>query len=373
MTSLLGRLVRLFPGSVPLEDLFTEAVARLFERRPELCVAWLEGAGLLSPPPAERSGDRYVRVASQKPFVPLRHHDTASRPDLIVEVRRSFGDVAENGGPVAHVVMVESKIGASEGQNQLRRYAEHLGRMESFGDKTLVYVTRAYDPKDPREILAGLGDDVRFEQLRWHGFYRFLQDAEKDALVEEVMLFMEEQGMARDYRFSAGDLVALSGMPRAFEIMDETLDGEVRAELESFAGGKSRRESLGNIRRLWRYVALAQLHGNDLFCFAGYHMDTDEYPWLAVDLQAQPGAVGREVSVAAMRKIALLEDWEAYNLDDSKDWAGVYRGTNLANLLHEEDHIAAAKRFLIESIRQLGEELAAFKKEHPDLPWESRA
>jgi hypothetical protein len=31
VTSLLGKLLRLFPESVPLEDLFTEAVARLLK------------------------------------------------------------------------------------------------------------------------------------------------------------------------------------------------------------------------------------------------------------------------------------------------------------------------------------------------------
>ena len=56
---------------------------------------------------------------------------------------------------------------------------------------------------------------------------------EKDTLAEEVMTFMEEQGMASSYRFSATDLMALSGVPRAFEILDETLDEEVKAELES--------------------------------------------------------------------------------------------------------------------------------------------
>ncbi len=45
MSSLLGRLVRLFPDSVPLEDLFTETVARLFERRPQLCLAWVVEGG----------------------------------------------------------------------------------------------------------------------------------------------------------------------------------------------------------------------------------------------------------------------------------------------------------------------------------------
>lgn len=98
----------------------------------------------------------------------------------------------------ADVVIVESKIGSKEGQEQLRRYAEHLEEMADFGGKTLAYITRAYDPADPDKVLSGLGEDVRFVQLRWHDFYRSLQKAaEQDALVEEVMAFMEEQGMAR--------------------------------------------------------------------------------------------------------------------------------------------------------------------------------
>ena len=44
---MLGRLLRLFPESVPLDDLFTEAVARLFEARPQLCLAWLGEATYL--------------------------------------------------------------------------------------------------------------------------------------------------------------------------------------------------------------------------------------------------------------------------------------------------------------------------------------
>jgi hypothetical protein len=48
---------------------------------------------------------------------------------------------------------------------------------------------------------------------------------------------------------------------------------------------------------------------------------------------------------------------------------GIRRVRNLASLLPEEDHVAAVKRFFIESIRQLREELTTFKKERPDLPW----
>ncbi len=79
--------------------------------------------------------------------------------------------------------------------------------------------------------------------------------------------------------------------------------------------------------------------------------------------------MGKEVSISAMKRIALRKDWEGYNLDDPTGWAGVTRGKGLTSLLQEEDHVAAVKAFFIESIRQLREELMAFKKEHPDLPW----
>ena len=55
MTSVLGRMVRLFSGPRRIEDLFAEAVARLFELRPNLCVAWLEEEGLAPPGRLARS------------------------------------------------------------------------------------------------------------------------------------------------------------------------------------------------------------------------------------------------------------------------------------------------------------------------------
>ena len=386
MTSLLGRLLRLFPNSVPLEALFTETVARLFETKPGLCIGWLEETGLLSLTSAAKVDDRHVRISSQRSFASLEHHDTSSRPDLLIEVYRSLGEDSKDGGSSVDVVMVECKIGSAEGPEQLRRYAEHLDKMAGFSGKTLLYVTRAYDPKNRDKILAGLNDNVRFEQLRWHDFYRFLQTVEKDTLVEEVMAFMEEQGMARSYCFSATDLVVLSGLPRGFEILDETLGGEVKAELESFAGHRSLREShsLNEVRWFRRYLTRAQLHGLDLFCDVGYqmgkveesapasilHIPADGYPAAFVGLEAQPGAVGREVSVAAMKRITLNENWDPYNLDNPSGWAGVRHVRSFTSLLAEEDHVAAVKRFFVESIRQLKEELTAFKKEHPDLIWD---
>ena len=79
--------------------------------------------------------------------------------------------------------------------------------------------------------------------------------------------------------------------------------------------------------------------------------------------------MARETSVAAMKKIALNQGWEAYNMEDPTGWASVRRAKSLAEVIAETDHISAVKRYFIESIHQLKEELTAFKKEHPDLPW----
>ncbi|MGI8909223.1 MAG: hypothetical protein ACR2JR_01525, partial [Rubrobacteraceae bacterium] len=313
MTSLLGRLLPLFVGARRVEDLFTEAVARLFERRPELCLSWLDDLDLITSVSGE--DQRYIRVTTQKSFVALEEHGSASRPDLIVEVYQAVED-AELESSI-DVVMVESKIGSWEGQEQLRRYAEHLDKMTGTR-KTLAYITRAYDPKEKEEILAGT-QSTEFCQLRWHDFYRFLQTVEADALVEEVMLFMEEQGMARSYRLSTMDLMALSGVPRAFEVFDETLDGEVRTEVEAFAGNKMKRETAdrGNITRLGRYFRQIPLHGYDLICLIGYAMGADDgYPVAKVQLEMRPNALRREVSRTAMEKAVSRSGWGDYRLDN---------------------------------------------------------
>jgi hypothetical protein len=128
VTSLLGRLLRLFPESVPLEDLFTEAVAHLFETRPQLCLDWLKEAGLLSPTHAARVDEGYVRVVSQKPFASLEHHSASSRPDLLIEAYGSPDEILAEDETVADVIMIESKIGSGKGQN-------------NFGDTRSIWIS----------------------------------------------------------------------------------------------------------------------------------------------------------------------------------------------------------------------------------------
>ncbi len=76
MTSLFGRLLPLFGRQRKVEDLFTEAVALVFEKNPRLCLEWLGHEELISP---ELAGDGVgrVRVQTQKPLVATDTLDSA--------------------------------------------------------------------------------------------------------------------------------------------------------------------------------------------------------------------------------------------------------------------------------------------------------
>lgn len=171
--------------------------------------------------------------------------------------------------------------------------------------------------------------------------------------------------MARNYRLSTTDLLALSRMPRAFEIIAETIDEEVRKELESFAGHRLKRDSgslMQKIRDDEGYYIYAY-PTQEIGCYLGYEMNyPDGYPKVQVGLWTEQGGDGSEVSIAAVKYIADHQDWEGSAPD-------VWREVSLADFLSNEDHVSAVKHFFIESIRQLREELTEFKKENPDLPW----
>ncbi|MDP9487685.1 MAG: PD-(D/E)XK nuclease family protein, partial [Actinomycetota bacterium] len=291
---------------------------------------------------------------------------------MFVEVRRSpESRRAEDGA--AEAVMIESKIGSPEGKGQLRKYDEYLAGMEGYGRKTLLYVTRRDDPKTRDGILSGLGGNVRFQQLRWHDFHRFLDGAEGDVLTEEVKVFMAEQGMSRSNRFSAADLAALSGMPRAAEILAEALDGKVRARFDRLAGPRLERNStrLKDIRDEGGYWTYARPSGpDDIGFWAGFLLlAPDGQPRAEVSAYADPRAAE---ATTALDRVSRLEGWKGDNLDEPDETleeSGVHREMSLVRALAEKDHLAAVQRFFVESFDQLGAGLAASKKERPGLPW----
>lgn len=363
--SLLSRLLRFHGGTLRLEDFFSEIFAYLLSAYPDLCLAWLNQTGVL--PNNEDYGR--ISVTTQRPFGALEGHQYASRPDVVIELSEDIP--AEEGDDErleeAHVtptdvVFIESKVGSREGQDQLKRYAEHLSAIPDIRHRKLVYITRDYDPKD--EIAGGLrGSDasVEFVPLRWHGFYRTLEDYRSKSLpnsdlIQEVLLFMKQNGMSQTNRLSAADVVALSGMSRMLAFMRETLSGEVDARLREVSGtkvqgGSSPLRQLADHDRYFLYTYM-----NSVFWMGvGFYFEQEEpedYPWLSALLEVGPRHPARGDIIKAMRSFAAdCSGCESYDLDSPSSWSGLEWALDLRELLPTEDHMAAARTHFFEKPR----------------------
>lgn len=355
--SRLLKLHQLYPGVVPEEDFLTEVAAHIIRQDPELFLAWIEPMNLLEIRPYTE-----IHVATQTAFEPLTHHELGSRFDFLIELVE---------GDAVDWLVIESKVGSGESNDQLQRYAEILHEQTEVGQKVLLYLTRDYDPKDPERILTNVqGGTVRFAQARWYQLYNFLRDRPKSVLVDELIQFMEERGMDQSNQFSTIDILAAVNFPKTLRMMDETLFGEVAEKFERTMGEveKKHKYRFDQLRDHQRYFLYCWLKG-DFWCGLGYVMDSAGnagYPRLRLLLEALPKSKSRSLIIRSLREILEKRPgWKSYNLTEAPHYTGIYHDTSLRDLLTTEDHIQA----VIDHFNKLLDELGDIKATYPDLPW----
>jgi hypothetical protein len=188
------------------EDLFTEILAEVLEDVDKLQSFTDTFLGIKAQPLQN------IVITTQKTYLKIDGHDTDSRPDIVLQF---------NSPDNRYVVFFENKINAAEGQEQLKRYAEHLKWYQDNGYNTfLLYITRYADPKSEEEIFAN-GKTAIFQQLRWYKIYNWLHQEQDDTYVKKVLEFMEEIGLDESRRFLPQDMYAMQNMDRLQRMMDE--------------------------------------------------------------------------------------------------------------------------------------------------------
>ncbi len=354
--SLFSRLLNLHTDKTPLEDFFTELVAHLFTIDRQILFAWLKYIGLLD---TEAYLDAYI--STQQTFDRLNHHDSDSRPDLVIEL----GD-----GSNKDLIFIESKIGSKEGYKQLPRYAEILDKLPDLRNKVLIYITRDFEPKDREIVLNRIPDsNVRFIQVRWHQFYQFLKAQTDTILFEEIIKFMQEHQMAHNNQFSSIDVIALANFTKSLKLMEQTMWGEVSQRFEKILGSMAPLSTTFTQFRLnERYLMYSWLPYK-WWCGLGFMLNTSsstDYPTVCLVLEVQPQSPCRAEIIEAMKAICKENsDWKGYDLDNAKAWSRIVLGRSLQSFLSKEDHIATIKEFFLKSL----DELSNIKTKYPDLPW----
>lgn len=354
--SLFSDLLRLHRGHVPTEDFLTEVVAHLMRSHQALTIAWLEQLGVL-----ETTEYRELVVKTQARFTATVDTDPDSRLDILIEL------IAPD---AVDWIVVESKLDAPEGRDQLRRYAAILAAKSDVRRKVLIFLTRDHASKNATSILPDAGGTVVFRQARWHDFYHLLKAQQQDEMVAEVARFMEELGMSDSNRITPLDLMALTSVRRVLRMMNGILLESTAARLREVIGNvdASAKSRLGQLERHNRYILVAWLP-RGWWCGVGFGFPADihgPYPGVYVVLEVDPKSPSRSDIIQAMREIELKRpEWRSYNLSDPLGWAGISFSRSLADFLPEEDHVAAIKAFLGQGIEQV----AQFKTEYPHLPW----
>ena len=354
--SLFSRLLKLHAGSIPLEDFFTELVAHLFSTNKEILYAWLKYLDL---PHLDTDFDA-ASVSTQRTFKGLPHHDSDSRPDLVIELAN---------GSQRNIIFIESKIGSKEGYGQLSKYAEVLDAHPDFQNKLLIYITRDFDPKDRECIFEAIpNSSVRFRQVRWHQFYQFLASQAETMLTEEIIKFMQIHQMAHNNQFSSIDVIALANFTNSLKLMDQTMWGEVSQQFEQVLGSiLPHRRTLEGLHAHGRYLMYARIP-DKWWCGLGFMLNTSsstDYPIVYLTLEVDPSSPRRAAIIEAMNKICKQPEWKGYELDDSRAWSRIVFGRSLQSFLGEEDQVAAIQNFFLETLH----ELIKIKSQYPSLPW----
>ena len=282
MTSLFGRLFRCRPrpDRRPEEDFFTEALVGVLQASERLSrdfVGWL----------ICQTVDR-VRLETQ------RSAGADGRIDIWIDAR--------NGGEARHVVAMENKIGAPEGDEQLSGYSAYLQRFDQAETRTLVYATmheRKARPPSPE------GPPVRFRPVfwfevadwlrRWVDARRWNPDDGGVFFARELLELMEQWGMAMT--LNAGDLAAATAYRR-------TVEGRLLQILEEVKGACELAGAPGNPwaheRQFLHYRSPWLDDQKDMYVLFGFDFQRDDAEW-SVERLRLPSAY---VAAAGSRELS---------------------------------------------------------------------
>ena len=130
-----------------------------------------------------------------------------------------------------HLVVLENKIGAREGDKQLQRYANDLAARSEAASRTLVYVTPHSRASEPP---TGTASGICFRECRWYEVYdwltKWVQRQERvsagssTVLAKELLALMEDWSL--DMNLSAADLTVattyqVKARKRLYQLLNE--------------------------------------------------------------------------------------------------------------------------------------------------------
>lgn len=282
-------------GRSPREDFFTEAFAGVLDSRPALGSAF---AAWLTERDIERADVTTQKVANG-----------TNRLDMWLEARDQDGR--------SHLIVLEHKLSAKQGLNQLQRYEQYL-TAQAADSYTLVYVTM-----HERSNFEPLGEATSFRDLHWFEVYDWLKDwiRENDgidsgvgSLTKALLKLMEAWGM--EMGLGARELASAVEykarvQSQLLQIMDE-VGSSAKKDCLSGSQWKYDRDDV--------YYRSASVTDDEVYYEFGFDFERDDERWNAARLHLSSAYFAiRGGDVESRNWTNISEEWSAAPLDWSWD------------------------------------------------------
>lgn len=216
-------------GKNDRENFLTELLAGVLRTSEQLTSALLAFAGL----PAVIAGEAWI-IETQ-----TRHPEGI--PDLIIRTNDN-----------RILLLVECKVEAEEGDEQLKRYEAILKRLGPAHGAAL-YLTKYYEAPRKEYLLT--------RYARWYDIYRLACHVNGGELLKEFKAYLTCQNLHHPMSFTTTDLLALESIRGTIRTMDEALSGVDLLLRESMSDSNQKTATRSGKLHLGWYGMTAWRHG----------------------------------------------------------------------------------------------------------------
>jgi hypothetical protein len=240
--------------------------------------------------------------------------------------------------------------------------------MEGITRRSLVYVTRDYEPK---EDLSRNG--VTLIQRRWSDFYRFLSGRNSRCdTIQNLLSFMKEHGMSQSNRITSIDLIALTNYDRARSLIEQTLGESIETRLRKMTPGPGWSASDRHTLNEGKQYTRRGFAVSDFIEFELGYWFPDEQPcdspevgmWISVTPNAPElssiSKAFREFSDSRKRG----KEW-THKYPEGGECEGIWRNKKLEEFLAADDHVVE----IVKWFHELLDDAEALRQFIPNLPW----
>lgn len=335
------------------EDFLTEIFAFVLEKDKEILKSFLLTFEIIKD--LEKIDIKSVKTQHSIRKLADYEQETSSRIDLAIFLKN-------------HSIFIENKVNSNAGENQLKKYAEHLDSLECQ-NKTLIFLTKNFEKISESDIRENCKNSTQISiiSIKWYQVYGFLKEnVSNSIIVEELLNYLENMGINLATQFNPTDLTTMINMSKILKMMERTIYGKVKDVFFEELGLKYKQKYPEiQVREHNRYVYVHE--GNGIHFTLGFYFNShnnNDYPRIGIEVWRDPKSDNFQELSKLMSQV-LIENttWKSWNnIDNPTIWAQIFIDKSIVDFLKNENHTVNIENYLIECIKEFSKIKNKFQK-----------